>query len=123
PHVYLLRRAVAERLHEEKAWWPERPVATDVEYFAFAALLGYRFLHVPGAQVFYSVGARPQQISAVTPYTVRIVSLRDLYARRGAVADRPGVKPRITSRHRALLKQDWHLWRQPPDSVDITKLN
>jgi glycosyltransferase involved in cell wall biosynthesis len=123
PHVYLLRRAVAERLHEEKAWWPERPVATDVEYFAFAALLGYRFLHVPGAQVFYSVGARPQQISAVTPYTVRIVSLRDIYARLGAVADRPGVKPRITSRHRALLKQDWHLWRQPPDSVDITKLN
>src|SRR5258706_492525 len=85
--------------------------------FRFAALVGYRFLHVPGAQVYYNVGARAQQISAVTPYTVRVVSLRDIYARLGAVADRPGVKPRITSRHRALLKQDWDLWRLPPDSV------
>ena len=123
PHVYLLRRAAAQRLHQEKAWWPERRIATDVEYFAFAALLGYRFLHVPGAQVLYNVGGHTRQISAVTPYAVRVISLRDIYARLGAVGEMPGIKPRVTSRHRALLKQNWDLWRLPPTSVDITKLN
>jgi glycosyltransferase involved in cell wall biosynthesis len=122
PHVYLLRRAVAERLHEERAWWPERRVAEDFEYFTIAALFGYRFLHVPGAQVLYNVGAHAQQITAVTPYTVRVVSLRDIYARLSAIADRPAVKPRVNGRHRALLKQSWDLWALPRDSVEMIRL-
>jgi len=54
PHAYLVRRRAAEWLQEIRAWNPQMPCATDREYFTTAALHGFRFLHVPGANVVYS---------------------------------------------------------------------
>src|SRR6185503_1757759 len=47
PGIFLLRRRAADLLAREQGWWPGRPVATDIEYFALAALLGLNFIQVP----------------------------------------------------------------------------
>ena len=56
PHLYLLRRAAAERLQAVQAWHPERPVATDVEYSAIAVPCSASGSgNVPGAKVRYNI--------------------------------------------------------------------
>ena len=67
PHLYLIRRAAADRLQEAEAWAPGRMAATDVEYSAVAALMGMKFLHVPGAHVTYNIWSK-SQISGRTPF-------------------------------------------------------
>jgi hypothetical protein len=119
PHLYLLRRAAAERLQAVQAWHPERPVATDVEYSAIAALLGFRFRHVPGAKVRYNIWS-DGQIGSGTPYSVRVATLFAIFRRLQAVAIEAGAS--LTPRHRILLNQGWDIWRAPPGSVAVEKL-
>jgi hypothetical protein len=106
PNLYLLRREAADRLTDIPAWWPERHVGTDVEYSAFAALLGLRFLHVAGAHVRYNAWSNTQTSNA-TPYPQRVASLQTIFQRlRCFVASGSATAP-ITHRHKVLLHQDW----------------
>jgi glycosyltransferase involved in cell wall biosynthesis len=45
---YLMRRTVAQRLHEKLGWNPKRKVGQDREYFNLAAIYGASFAYVPG---------------------------------------------------------------------------
>jgi hypothetical protein len=108
-------------LDREQAWWPDRPNATDWEYFAFAALLGFRFLHVPGAHVYHNRWSSAQ-ISNATRYPEWVSASRALFARFRELAERPTTKPRITAAHRLFLEQNWDLWRLPRGSVDVARI-
>lgn len=48
PHAYLLRRPIAQKLHELVAWNPATRVGQDREYFTIAAILGSNFTYLPG---------------------------------------------------------------------------
>ena len=120
-HAYLIRRDAAERLQQERGWWPDRRVGTDVEYSALAALLGQSFRHVKGALVGYNTWSKTQISGRDTPYTLRAASFRDIYRRLKELTKRPDVAPRITAQHRLLLNQDWNVWSLPRDSVDLTR--
>ena len=87
PNIFLLRRRAADLLAAEQAWWPGRPAATDIEYFALAALLGFRFVQVPEALVDYNLWVR-QQIAMSTSYPQQAFVLNEIYARLGALAER-----------------------------------
>jgi glycosyltransferase involved in cell wall biosynthesis len=120
PHLYLLRRAAADRLRDAQAWWPERAVGTDVEYSALAALLGLRFRHVPGAHVRYNIWSS-SQISGATPYSKRVAALREIYHRLGEFVAAGHADAVLTARHKVLLYQSWDLARMRPGSVTVTK--
>lgn len=117
PHLYLVRRAAAERLQEAEAWFPGRSVATDVEYSAVAALMGLRFRHVAGARVRYNIWSSGQ-ISGGTPYSRRLESLAAIFRRLQAMT--PGEGVRLGPGHLALLHQDWDVWAMSPAKVNLT---
>ena len=121
PHLYLLRRRAAQRLQDVQAWWPERKVATDVEYCAIAALLGLRFRHVPGAHVHYNIWSS-RQISGGTSYTDRVAALEAIFRRlrEFARSDQAGVA--LTRQHQVLLNQDRHMWTMPRGSACLVQL-
>jgi glycosyltransferase involved in cell wall biosynthesis len=48
PLSYLLRRSMAERLHQLQAWNPKRKVGQDREYYSLAAIYGASFGYVSG---------------------------------------------------------------------------
>jgi len=54
-HNYLLKRNVAQKLHQLQAWNPETKVAQDKEYFLLAALNGGNFGYVKGEFAVYNV--------------------------------------------------------------------
>jgi glycosyltransferase involved in cell wall biosynthesis len=117
-HLYLLRRSAAERLQDVRAWCPGRACGTDVEYSGFAALLGLRFLHVPGAHVTYNIWSA-KQISN-TSYRDRVAALEAIYLRlRQYAADQANIT--LTERHKTLLDQNWKIWRMPPRSAVLVK--
>ncbi|MBI1199452.1 MAG: glycosyltransferase [Phenylobacterium sp.] len=117
PHLYLIRRAAAERLQAAQAWFPGRPVATDVEYSAIAALMGMAFRHVPEAIVRYNLWSG-SQIGSTIGYSRRVAVLEAIFTRlkgwSGQVA--------LSERHRVLLNQNWKVWRMAPDAVTLAKL-
>lgn len=117
PNAYLIRRAAADRLAEEEAFFPSRPVATDVEYFAIAAMLGQRFAHVDGTFAAYNVWSQAQ-MSDATNYLLRVATLREIFSRLNAIAERKDVRRRIKADHRALLNQSWDLWALPAGSLE-----
>ncbi|HEV2363863.1 MAG TPA: glycosyltransferase family A protein [Caulobacteraceae bacterium] len=119
-HVYLVRRAAAERLQEIEAWPPSRRLGTDAEYSALAALVGMKFLHVPGAHVVYNIWSAAQ-ISSGTPYAERVEALGAIYARLRAFVE-AGVARPVKPAHRRLLDQDWGVWRLNPDLTELTRL-
>ncbi len=121
PHLYLLRRAIAEELQEARAWWPGRPVATDVEYSAIAALRGARFLYVAGAHVHYNIWSSGQ-ISGGTPYRARAAALEAIFKRLREFVDSGQAGVALTRRHRILLDQNWRIWKMPPGSAVVEKL-
>jgi hypothetical protein len=121
PHLYLLRRAAAQRLQDEQGWWPSRSVATDFEYSALAALFGLRFRHVAGAHVDYNIWS-DSQISGSTPFSRRAASFKAIFRRLQGVVESGRARVVLTRRHKMLLNQGWDLWRMPPDSVAIQKL-
>ena len=121
PHLYLIRRAAADRLQEAQAWLPGRKVATDVEYSAMAALMGLRFLYVPGAHVTYNIWSN-SQISGRTPYRERASSLVAIFARLRGLADAAPAGVSITQRHRTLLDQSWTVWTLPKGTASIVRV-
>lgn len=121
PHLYLLRREAADRLHDAQAWWPERHVGTDVEYSAFAALLGLRFLHVAGAHVHYNAWSDTQTSNA-TPYAQRVASLQAIFERLRCFVAAGNAAAPITQRHKLLLHQDWTPCRLSPDTAQLIQL-
>ncbi len=123
PHSYLVRREAAEILQAENAWRPETKIGTDVEYSGIAAMLGMRFRHVPSAKVQYNTWSSTQISGTGTPYDARIASLRAIWRRLGAFAQRPDVAPRVTAQHRTLLDQDWDVWAMPAGSVELATLS
>lgn len=103
PPLYLIRRAAADRLQAAAGWWPGRPVATDVDYSALAALLGLKSRHVPGAIVHYNIWF-DSQISGGTPYPARDAALAAIFARLRELAG--SVDCRV---QRSCLVQDWRV--------------
>ena len=117
PHLYLFRRAAAERLQAASAWYPGRPLGTDVELSAIAALMGLRFRHVKGARVRYNLWS-DSQIGSATAYPRRVAVLGAIWARLRATPLGAGVA--LRPRHRVLLEQTWDVWRMPAESVTVT---
>ena len=118
PHLYLLRRNAAEMLQAEQAWWPDRMVATDVEYSAIAALLGLRFRHVEGAHVRYNIWS-DAQISKATDQATRNASLRAIYARLKTFVGQGRARAPLTARHKLLLNQPWDVVFMPKGSATL----
>lgn len=116
PHLYLVRHPAAERLQAAEAWWPGRPVATDIEYSAVAALLGLRFRHVPEAKVRYNLWS-PTQMGTAIAYGRRAAALGEIYQRLRALDVSLGTVRQ--GRHRTLLDLTWDCWRMPAGSVTI----
>jgi hypothetical protein len=120
PHSYLLRRAAAERLQREEAWWPGRLISDDYEYYSVAALLGLRFRFVAGARVITNQWSMTQK--SVLPQTVpRARCIRDILAHLQRIAARPEIAPRLKPPHRALLFQNCDLWAMPSGSVRVAR--
>lgn len=118
PPLYLLRRAATDRLQAADAWWPGRPVGTDIEYSAVAALLGLRFRYMPGARVHYNIWS-DGQISGGTPYPARVAALAAIFARLRELAGSAHCGVRLNRAHRVLLEQDWRVWGLPPGSASL----
>jgi hypothetical protein len=116
PHLYLIRRAAAGRLQAASAWYPGRPLGTDVEYSAIAALMGLRFRHVKGARVRYNLWS-DSQIGSTTAYPRRVAMLGEIWARLRAMP--PGSGVTLRPQHRILLEQTWDIWRMPAGSVTV----
>jgi glycosyltransferase involved in cell wall biosynthesis len=109
PHSYLLRRSTASQLHKLQAWNPQTEIATDREYFTLAALLGFRFLYVPGASVYYNRWSTTQ-ITQSTPYAKRVQTLDQMFQRFQNSAHRlPSTS--FHQDHQFLLQQNWNLWK------------
>ena len=79
PNTYLLRREIAEKLHAIKAWNPETKVLQDREYFTMAAILGAKFIYVPG---FFSIYNRWNKFSVSAANKIlRYENMYKLYCR------------------------------------------
>ncbi len=122
PHLYLLRRSAADRLQQAQAWNSDCKVGTDREYSCTAALMGMKFLHVPGAHVFYNIWSEGQ-ISQRTAYGERVRSLEAIFGRLRSFVERTPAAAALTARHRVLLDQDWTIWTLPRGSVSIERLD
>lgn len=107
PHAYLLRREAAQRLYCEHAFWPDRPIAQDREYFTLAALWGMRFLYAPGSVAVYMRWSTTQATAHTTVRT-RIDALRAIFLRLRAEARR--VARPLDAAHTHLLAQRWAAW-------------
>ena len=112
-HTYLLRRHAAERLYQLSAWNPMTRAAMDREYFTLAALQGFQAVYVAESLVQYNSGLGTSQITQSTPYEVRVQSLKGMYQRFQAQAQRYKTLEPV---HQLLLEQSWELW-QPAFSV------
>jgi Glycosyl transferase family 2 len=102
PHAFLFRRTAADRLQAEEAWLPARPVTTDLEYMAFAAVLGLEMHYQPGLVATYNEHPGPR-ISTTTDYAVRVANIRRICARIEERAAAPGAI-RLSPRQKALLR-------------------
>lgn len=109
PHVYLLRRAAAERLRALGQWQPKARILADREYFTSAAIIGCRFLYVAGCSARYNSWSS-NQLTKSTPLPVRAASGAEIYARLRMQADKEPAA-RFTPEHRWLLDQSWKLYR------------
>jgi glycosyltransferase involved in cell wall biosynthesis len=115
PHSYLLRRSASQRLHELRAWHPDRVICQDREYFTIAALLGFQFLYVPECEVIYHHWS-PNQLT-------RGKGRRDRIESRNRMCDRfqdfarmrwsSGLDPV----HQFLLTRSWEVW-SPAFTID-----
>lgn len=121
PPLYLIRRAAADRLQAAAGWWPGRPVATDIEYSAVAALLGLKFRHVPGARMHYNIWS-DSQISGGTAYSARVAALAAIFARLRELAGSADCRVRLSRPQRRLLDQDWGIWGLPPGSAALRQV-
>jgi Glycosyl transferase family 2 len=112
PHTYLLRRACAQQLHHEQAWYPGAPIGNDREYFTTAALLGKQFLWVAGAQVRYYTWSNAQ-LTRSTSQPTRATAHQQIFQRFQQHAKALPITT-LSGDHWFLLNQDWHLWKLAP---------
>jgi hypothetical protein len=118
PHAYLLRRACAQRLHDLQAWYPGAPIGNDREYFTTAALQGYQFVWVAGAEVRYYTWS-DTQLTRSTGYFVRAEAHRQVFQRlQQRAKQRPAAS--LSGEHWFLLKQNWQVWRLAPAHLHQT---
>ncbi len=114
PHSYLLRRGIAQKLHDLTAWHPQTRVTMDREYFSQAALLDARFLYVPQTHVSYHCWDT-NQITRSTSYPDRVHTLSAIFQRlQNSAANHPNS---LSSEHILLLNQNWNRWRPAPFTV------
>jgi glycosyltransferase involved in cell wall biosynthesis len=107
PHCYLLRRSIADRMHQRGGWTLER-VAQDRHYFTWTALLGARFLAVPAAWVTYNRWS-PKQVSASCSAAERGVILARMFQEMVTTQlEKPGSG--FNEKHAFLLKMNRGLW-------------
>lgn len=110
PHSYLLKRSVAERLHEIKAWNPATAVYQDREYFTMAALEGARFAYTPGYFAVYNRWNRVSVSAAKTEvryeYFEKILSRFEdlLHQEGGPFAGRTAVYQHILTTQKLLIR-------------------
>jgi Glycosyl transferase family 2/Domain of unknown function (DUF4037) len=116
PHAYLLRRAAAQRLHQEQAWYPGRPIGMDREYFTVAGILGLRFLAVPGAMVRYYTWSASQLTRSVS-YLQRVEAMQQVFARFQKQVYQSRSPAQVTGLHWFLLRQNWDLWQLAPGQI------
>ena len=110
PHAYLLRRAAADRVQALGGWNADAGVCDDREYFTTHALLGARFLHVPGVLARYSKWS-PDQATANRALDVRAAGLARMFDRFRKIARTNGVA--LDDAHRVALDVDWRFWNVP----------
>jgi glycosyltransferase involved in cell wall biosynthesis len=115
PHAYLLRRSAAQRLNQEQAWHPQRQVNTDLEYFTLAAILGLRFLSVPGATVCYNHWS-DKQTSRSTSYWQRVQSTKQMAVRFEYYAKEQQFY-QLSPEHWFLLRLNWDFWKLAPTQL------
>ena len=109
PHAYLLRRDAAMRLHACGVWGAKTTAGADREYFSMAALIGCRFLYVPGCGVIYNRWSTTQ-VTGVYSAAKQAPLTAGIFARLRAQAEKEPAA-RFTPEHRWLLNQDWSLYR------------
>ena len=118
PISFLLRRSAADRLYQMGAWDPLVNINTDRVYFTLAALVGLKFLHVPGAGAGVTYFTwNDQQITRKTPHTHRITHLQKFYAQmRDMVRD--GRTQSLSPMHMECLQDDHARWKLRPLRVE-----
>lgn len=80
PHCYLLKREIAQRLHDVNAWNPETIVLQDREYFTIAAIMGAKFHYTPGCFAVYNRWNR-NSVSLQAAKAIRYSNLEKLFLR------------------------------------------
>jgi hypothetical protein len=88
-------------------------VATDRQFFTIAALLGMRFLYVPGTCAFYHWWS-PNQITRRSGRPQRAANLERIFSRLRKIAASASGSA-LNDDHRLLLQQHFDLWRIPGD--------
>jgi hypothetical protein len=116
PHAYLLRRRVAQQLHDLQAWHPGRALGRDREYFTLAAILGNQFLRVPGSTVRYYSWSTTQLTRSV-PYLKRAEAYQQLFQRFQQQIIQSCSPAQISGLHWFLLRQNWDLWQLAPGNI------
>jgi hypothetical protein len=112
PHAYLLRRSMADRARKLDAFFPDRKVGADREYFSMVALLGARFAPAPDSIVQYNRWSL-QQVSHAQRLSVRARELCSVFERLRSVAGMAST-PRPSHDAQWLLEQDFRLHRPLP---------
>lgn len=80
PICFLLRRSAADRLYVMGAWEPDLKINTDRVYYTWAAMIGLRFLHVPGMDCGITYFTwNNQQVTRQTSNADRILQLQRFY--------------------------------------------
>ncbi len=118
PHSFLLRRGAADRL----TWNQDCPFGEDIEYICTAALMGMRFIHVPGAHAVYHIWSTEQATGRFEHSVDRVRKLEPVFGRLRALAQ---ALPRgaVSERAWTLLDQDWRVWKLPRGSITMSKID
>jgi glycosyltransferase involved in cell wall biosynthesis len=117
PHAYLTRRRAADWLQAHRAFSPSMSIGTDREYFTVAALHGFRFLHVAGANSIYHTRPGVNQMTGKASASERARALSGMQRRLEGLPRRDDASP-LDADHRFLLQQDRRLW-VPPRAADL----
>jgi glycosyltransferase involved in cell wall biosynthesis len=116
PLCYLMRKSMADRIHQRGGWTLER-VAQDRHYFTWAALLGARFLAVPKSWATYNHWSR-NQVSASCSAAQRGEIVQRIFNEMAATKLEQS-PIRLNEKHQFLLNLNHGLW-QPARLGDST---
>lgn len=117
PNSYLLKRTAADRVQEQGGWNADSRMVDDRYYFTAQALLGARFLHVPGVLSRYNKWSDQQITAGVIPAD-RVATMACMYAKFRDMAGRCGRA--LTADQEIALGVDWSLWHLPQNGLAVT---